>query len=112
MSKLFGANWWTTLWGSITAIAGVISAKPDLVAFLPDRYETTVSGIAALITAVSGIIFAHGVKSKEVTGGTIQQTASGAPAQKGTQDLVDLTVKATEESGEEVPQDLHTPPPN
>lgn len=112
MSKLLGANWWTTLWGSITAIAGVIAARPEVIAFLPDRYEGTVSGVAVFITAVAGIIFAHGVKSKEVTGGTVQQTISGSPAEPGTQDMVDLTVKATKESGENVPEQYRTPPPN
>jgi hypothetical protein len=112
MNKLFGANWWTTVWGSITTVSAAIAIKPELIAFLPDNYEPTVSGVAVFIFVLSGGVFAHGVKSKNVTGGTVQQTASGAPAAPGTQDMVDLTVKATKESGEKVPYNLKTPPPN
>jgi len=112
MSKLFGANWQTTLWGGIFALSTAIATSPALVEFLPDAIEGWVRGLAGVIVAVSGLKFAKEAKSKDVTGGVVQQTASGAPAAKGTQDMVDLTVKATEESGEKVPDNLKTPPPN
>lgn len=112
MKKLLGANWWTTLWGGIATVCGAIAVKPEILAFLPDQYESTVANAALFVTVVSGGVFAHGVKSKEVTGGTVQQTVSGAPAMKGTQDMVDLTVQASKESGEVIPPELHIPPPN
>jgi hypothetical protein len=106
--NILGANWWTTLWGFITVVAGVISARPSLVAFLPDSWEPNVSGIALLITAIAGTTFAVGVKSKEVTGGTVQQTVSGNAAAPRTQSLVDETVKASILSGEKVTPEQRT----
>jgi hypothetical protein len=106
MSKLLGANWWTTLWGSITTVAAAIAIKPELIAFLPDNYEPTVSGIAVFIFVLSGGVFAHGVKSKNVTGGSVAQTLSGAIAKEGTQSLVDATLKTTIASGEEVTPEM------
>lgn len=102
MSKLLGANWWTTLWGCITVAAAAIVAKPQIIGFLPDSWEPTVSGIALFVGIIAGGTFAAAVKSKEVTGGTVQQTVSGAIAAPGTQDLVDHTIKASIASGEPV----------
>jgi hypothetical protein len=95
MSKIFGANWWTTLWGWITLAAGAIAMKPDVIAFLPDSWEPTISGVAGLITLVAGGVFAAGVKSRRVTGGNVQQTLTGASAAEGSQSLVDLTLAST-----------------
>ena len=82
MTKLFGANWWTTLWGWITLAAGAIAVQPEIIGFLPDSWEPTVKGLAVFIMVVAGGTFAVGVKSKNVTGGTIQQTADGAIASR------------------------------
>jgi len=111
IKRFLGANWWTTAWGFVTVGAGAIYAKPEIIAFLPDKAEPVISGVSFFITVIAGGVFAHGVKSKEVTGGTVQQTIAGNPARKGTQDMVDLTVKATAESGEQVPPQF-IPPPN
>lgn len=80
MTGIFGANWWTTVWGWITLVAGAIALKPDAIAFLPDAWEPTISGVAGLITLIAGGVFAAGVKSRNVTGGTVQQTEDGARA--------------------------------
>lgn len=80
MTKIFGANWWTTVWGFITVAAGAISARPDIIAFLPDSWEPTISGLALFVTVIAGGVFAVGVKSRNVTGGTVQQTADGSVA--------------------------------
>jgi hypothetical protein len=77
MSAIFGANWWTTLWGWITLAAGAIALKPEIIAFLPDAWEPTLSGIAGFITVIAGGVFAAGVKSRNVTGGNTAQTADG-----------------------------------
>lgn len=81
MTKLFGANWLTTMWGWITVAAGAIYLYPNSVAFLPDSIEGYVKGIAGLIAVITGGAFAATVKSKNVTGGTVQQTANGSVAQ-------------------------------
>lgn len=85
MNKLFGANWKTSISGLVTVAATVISAKPDLIAFLPDSIEGTTSGIAGLIAAISAGYFALNTKDKNVTGGTVQQTASGNVAVNSSQ---------------------------
>lgn len=102
MSKIFGANWQTTLWGFITVAAGAIYAQPKIIAFLPDSWEPNVSGVAFFITVIAGGAFAVKVKDKNVTGGNVQQTVDGATAAPGTQDLVDKTVIASIKSGETV----------
>lgn len=78
--KLLGANWRTTLWGSITVAATAITANPLAVAFLPDSIEGYVRGCAGVIALVAGGVFVANVKDKQVTGGVIQQTADGAVA--------------------------------
>lgn len=80
MNRLFGANWQTTLWGYITLTAGAITFAPGAVAFLPDDVEGYVKGVSGLITLVSGGVFVSKVKDKNVTGGTVQQTADGSVA--------------------------------
>lgn len=89
MTKIFGANWWTTIWGFITVAAGAIAIKPEIIAFLPDSWEPTISGIAGFITVIAGGVFSVGVKSKNVTGGTVQQTADGAVAAKTTTSVLE-----------------------
>ena len=80
MAKIFGANWQTTVWGSVSAICVAIAASPALLAFLPDSIEGYVRGVAGLIAAAAGIGFAARAKDKDVTGGMVQQTANGAVA--------------------------------
>jgi hypothetical protein len=80
LSKLIGANWRTSLWGGITLISVTIATTPSIVAFLPDSIEGYVKGIAGLIAFASGGAFLANVKDKQVTGGIVQQTATGAVA--------------------------------
>ncbi len=80
MTKLLGANWQTTLWGSISSLSIAIAATPALVAFLPDQIENWVRGFAGLVAAVSGVKFALEAKSKNVTGGVVAQTSDGSVA--------------------------------
>jgi len=90
------------MWGFITLVAGAVSLKPELVAFLPDSIEGYIKGIFGLIAFISGGAFALKVKDKDVTGGSVQQTIAGNVAEKGTQTLVDKTVIASIASGETV----------
>ena len=85
MTKLFGANWQTTVWGSVSAICVAIAATPALVAFLPDSVEGYVRGVSALIAAVAGVGFATRAKDKNVTGGIVQQTSDGSVASQVSQ---------------------------
>jgi hypothetical protein len=98
MNKLLGANWQTTLWGWITLLCGAIALYPNSVAFLPDDIEGYVKGFAGLIALVTGGAFAAKVKDKNVTGGTVQQTADGSVASHNSQmtsDAVSTTKEAT-----------------
>ncbi len=80
MTQLLGANWQTTVWGWVAILATAIAAKPDLISFLPESVRPTVVGICGLVAIIAAGGFAYQVKSKNVTGGTIQQTATGAVA--------------------------------
>ena len=79
LSKIFGANWRSSTSGISTVIAITtaiaIHSDPSLVAFLPDRAEVYIVGIAKLVAVVSGIVFALTVKDATVTGGTVASTA-------------------------------------
>jgi hypothetical protein len=74
MNNIFGPNWKTTVTGWITTLALAIAVKPDLIAFLPDSFEKTASGIAGLIAVVAAGTFAAVSKDRNVTGGTVPQT--------------------------------------
>lgn len=86
LTSTFGANWWTSLWGYIALATAAIALKPDIISFLPDFMEPTIVGISTFITFVSGGVFVAGVKSKNVTGGTVQQTSDGAVASRSSTD--------------------------
>ena len=78
LSKIFGPNWRSSSSGIATVVAVTtaiaIHSDPTLVAFLPDKVEAYILGIAKLVAVVSGIIFALTVKDAAVTGGTVAQT--------------------------------------
>lgn len=78
LSKIFGPNWRSSSSGIATVVAVctaiAIHSDPSLVAFLPDKAEVYIIGIAKLIAVVSGIVFALTVKDAAVTGGTVAQT--------------------------------------
>ena len=80
MPKIIGANWSTTISGGLFTIAIAIAADPHLIAFLPASWQGWTQGICGLIAILSGGTFAYQAKSKNVTGGTVQQTADGAVA--------------------------------
>jgi hypothetical protein len=103
------ANWKTTvsmiggtIMGAITWLANVSYDQGPISMVIPVKYKGTVT----LIAGVSALILFcwNGIqqKSKNVTGGSVQQTVSGAVAAPGTQDLVDETVRASIKSGEQV----------
>jgi len=78
LSKLFGPNWRSSTSGIVTVVAVctafAIHGDNSLVAFLPDKVEEFIIGLAKLIAVVSGVIFALTVKDSHVTGGDVPQT--------------------------------------
>lgn len=103
LSRIFGANWQTTIWGGIFAVATAVSVQPVLIEPLPDAIEGYVKMFCFIVVAASGVKFAVEAKSKNVTGGTTQQTANGNVAAAGTASRsMDQTVMASIKSGESV----------
>lgn len=107
--KILGANWQTT----VSMIGGTLSAaltwlstvsydNGPIAMVIPLKYKGTVTLCAGIATLI--LFCWNGIKQKDktVTGGTTQQTVSGAVAEPGTQSLVDETIKATIKSGETV----------
>jgi hypothetical protein len=68
LERFFGANWRTSLSGWLTILAGAIYVQPQIVSFLPDRWQPTVVGLAGLVTIGSGGTFAHLVKDRSISG--------------------------------------------
>lgn len=105
MSKIFGANWKTTVSGigsAIFSLLTILAVFPEtmgsLAPLLPEEYRRYIVIAGAVGAAGLKVWNSIAQKSKEVTGGSVQQTISGAPAAEGTQNLVDMTVKATQET--------------
>lgn len=86
MSKLLGANWQTTIYGSLFALCVAIAGNPESVAFLPDGLEGYVRGTSSLIALAAGVKFAVEAKARRVTGGTVQQTTDGSEASRNAQE--------------------------
>jgi hypothetical protein len=66
--SVIGANWRTTVYGSVAVLAGTISAHPELVNWLPENIRGPVVGICGLICAVSAMTFAAVSKDARVSG--------------------------------------------
>lgn len=95
------ANWKTTLFGAVTMGSLFVVANPDLIsAVISDAViSKRLFSFAALI---SGYVAFSNAKDWNATGGTRQQTVSGALAAPGTSTLVGATVKATIASNEPI----------
>jgi hypothetical protein len=102
MDKILGANWRTTVSGGLQAI--ITAIVTGAITFPSDWSNPKQVALFAcvLLGTFFGVKFALVAKDKNVIGGIIQQTASGAVAKDGTQSLVDATVHATIQSGEPV----------
>lgn len=103
------ANWRTTVSGvgaALFSLLTILAALPyeagSLANLFPVEWKPTILMVSAAAAAILKIWNSVVQKDKAVTGGTIQQTVSGAVADPGTQSLVDQTVRATIESGESV----------
>ena len=109
LAKLFGANWKTSvtaigtaLFAGLTWLSSVSYDQGPIAMVVPMKYRGKVAFASGAATLLLWCWNGIAQKSKEVTGGVVQQTASGAPAEPGTQTLVDQTIKATIASGESV----------
>lgn len=106
--KIFGANWQTTVSGIGTAIFSILTllaALPyetgGIANLFPVEWKPTVLAWSAIAAVILKIWNAIKQKDKNVTGGIVQQTVSGDVADPGTQDLVDKTVIASIQSGDQ-----------
>lgn len=93
-----GANWATTISGigaavgfGLTTLAGLSYQFGDIASFFPPAVKKWVTIISALSTVALKIWNSLEQKSRNVTGGNVQQTTSGDLAKPGTQNLVDAT---------------------
>lgn len=103
------ANWQTTvsmiggtLMGALTWLSTLSYDQGALAMVIPLEYKPLVTKIAGIATLILFVWNGIQQKTKSVTGGIVQQTASGAVADTGTQTLVDQTVIASIQSGERV----------
>jgi hypothetical protein len=108
IAKIFGANWKTTasmigatFMAGVTWLAGLSYDQGAIATVIPVQYKPLVMKLAGISTL---ILFAYNgfrQKDKAVTGGHVQQTVSGAVADPGTQTLVDETIRASINSGDD-----------
>jgi hypothetical protein len=100
--KIFGANWKTTVsmiggvfMGALTYLSTISYDQGAIANVIPIAYKPWVSKIAGISALI--LLCYNGIKqkSKEVTGGSVQQTLGGAVAEPGRQSLVDETKKAS-----------------
>lgn len=108
MAKIFGANWKTTftaigtaLSAGLTFLSGLSYDQGPISMIVPIKYKGKITLLAGTATLILWVWNGIQQKSKDVTGGTVQQTQSGGVADAGTQTLVDETIKASIKSGDD-----------
>ncbi|HMT11548.1 MAG TPA: hypothetical protein PKA39_07995 [Ignavibacteria bacterium] len=62
--ETFGADWRTTLWGSIMLAAFAINQTPTIIDFLPDTAEAWIRGISGILVVASGWKFVSEAKDR------------------------------------------------
>jgi hypothetical protein len=109
ITRIFGANWKTTVSGvgaalfeALTVLSGLSYALGDVATVIPPTLKAKVLVVSLGSGFALKVWNAIAQKTKNVTGGTTQQTTTGAFADAGTQTLVDETVVATIKSGKAV----------
>ena len=100
--NLIGPNWKTSLSAAGTAIMAALTFlstvsydQGPISMVIPVRYKPTVALIAGLSTLALWIYNGLQQKSKNVTGGSVQQTYEGKFVEAGKQDLVDATLESS-----------------
>lgn len=96
------ANWKTTFSGigaaifaTLTVIAGLPYDLGSVATVIPPEWKAKVVIYGLFATLGLKVWNSIVQKSKEVTGGSVQQTLDGSKAPTGSQTLVDLTKEAT-----------------
>jgi hypothetical protein len=97
---LWGANWRTSLSGYVAIGSAIIHGKPQLIEWIPEPTRGIIWAISEYVFLGAAAAFVIRAKDKSVTGGSTQQTISGAKADAGAQTMVDQTLLATKASGE------------
>lgn len=99
---ILGANIRTSLTGigaALFSILTVVAALPyeqgGLADIFPPTWKSKIMIAAAISAFALKVWNSILMKDKDVTGGTTQQTASGAVANAGTQTMVDQTIVAS-----------------
>lgn len=77
---LFGANWKTSLSGYITVLAYFVHEQPQVIQWISEPFRTLVWNASEWIFLGGFLAFAQQVKSRGVTGGHVQQDATGRVA--------------------------------
>lgn len=103
------ANWTTSvsmiggvITGALTFLSTVSYDQGPIALIIPMEYKPWVFKIAGAASLILFIVNGIQQKAWNTTGGTKQQTVSGAVADPGTQSMVDQTVLASIQSGEKV----------
>lgn len=102
MTKIFGANWRTSvtaigtaIFAALTWLSTVSYDTSPLALVIDPKYKPTVQWVAGIATLALWIWNGVSQKDKTVTGGSVQQTLHGDVAKEGTQTLVDITKDST-----------------
>lgn len=102
MSRIFGANWRTSisgigaaLFGLLTMIAALPYDMGALADIFPPAWKAKIAIAAALATLGLKWWNAIAQKDKTVTGGSVQQDLSGVPVPENQASLVQTTKNAT-----------------
>jgi|SRR5438128_3647514 len=74
---VFGANYRTSISGYITILAYFIHDKPQVIQWIPEPTKGILWNLSEWIFLGGFIAFAKQVKDRNVTGGTVQQSATG-----------------------------------
>lgn len=64
IEKLLGSNWRTTVWATVSGVAGFIATYPELLAPMPDYWEDFVKKVFAFL--VAGGLIKLGLSSADV----------------------------------------------
>lgn len=74
LTKIFGANYRSTILGNLAILSAAVYFKPELVDFLPCTLRNYIIGISGLVAVVSGGGAFSVIKDHKVTGGSVPQT--------------------------------------
>jgi len=101
MTKIFGANWKTTvsqagvaIFSLLTLLAALPYQLGEIATIIPPEWKSKVVAVGAFATLVLRLINGWQQKSKDVTGGTVQQTADNSVAVTQSTDAVVATTLA------------------